>query len=269
MASFIVSIPPLPGDWQGVVTFSFKRVPSKDRRVDQATTSTDGEVSPLASLKIPDRYKPGIKILAALAAPQYAEFLAAVKRAPNTFATTREFEVWLTPEVPSISPTDVSKLIYSITSLYKLPTRYNVTASKLASDVQEGACSGIANFQTAEGSDFAQRLTELLAVGSFDIVAIKAQELQSEYERTFCEARILTDIRPVFGNKAEDSPTATIVVHTLKLAFHEMSGHKEFFVALDEDDIASLKKTLERAEVKAKNLKALLNETKLRAIDLE
>jgi len=204
----------------------------------------------LASLRIPDRYKPGIKILAALTVSQYEEFLAAVKRAPNTLTTIRDFEAWITPEVPSISPTDVSRLVYSITSLYKLPLRYVVTASKLASDVLEGAYSGIPNFQVGEGSDFAQRLTALLAVESFDIVALKAKGLQEESERTFCEARILTDIRPVFGNKVEDAPTAAIVVHTLKLVYHEMSGHKEFFLALDEDDIASLKKTLERAEAK-------------------
>lgn len=223
----------------------------------------------MAALKIPDRYKAGIKILAALPAPQFEGFLAAARRAPKTFTTSGEFEAWAAPEVPTIPAADLSKLIYSITSLYRLPVRYGVTASKLASDVLEGARAGITDFQVVDGTEFVERLTALLSIESFNIVAVKAKELQTESERIFVEARILTDIRPIFGNKIEDDPTASVIVHTLKIVSHENSGHKEYFFALDADDIASLKKTMERATDKVKSLKALLDGTKLRAIDLE
>lgn len=103
---------------------------------------------------------------------------------------------------------------------------------------------------------------------SFNIVAIKAKELQLESERTFCDARILTDIRPVFRDKVGDKPEAMIVVHTLKIVAHEATGHKEFYVALDAEDIQSLKKTLERAEDKARSLKNIIDASGSRSIDL-
>jgi hypothetical protein len=219
-------------------------------------------------MQIPEHFKPGFVVLAGLTNPAFAELLAAVSSAPKTFASTRELDVWITSEVKSIPPGDVTKLIESITSVYRLLSRLSVPASKLATDLLEAAQEGIDNFKVADDVDFTERLTTLLALDSFNIIGLKAKELQRQSERTFCESRILTDLRPVFGNEIGEAPTAMIVVHTLKIVSHETSGHKDFYVALDAEDIASLKKTLERAEEKAQSLKAVLDKTGLRTIDL-
>ncbi len=135
----------------------------------------------------------------------------------------------------------------------------------LATDVTIAARE-IPNFKIPEGVDFTERLAALLALDSLNSIALKAKELQAESERTFCDARIITDVRPVFGENIEDSP-AMIIVHTLKIGFHE-SGHKDIYVALDAGDIANLKKTLQRAEDKANKLKAILDKAGLRNLDL-
>jgi hypothetical protein len=219
-------------------------------------------------LQIPERYKPGFIVLAGLSASSYQEFLTAVKSAPNTFATTRELDVWISSEVKGIPPGDIAKLIESVISIHRLLSRFPAGAQKLAAEVTEAAADGIDNFRVADGVDFAGRLAELLAADSFNILSLKAKELQLQAERLFCEARVLTDVRPVFGEKAGDPPTAMVVIHTLKIVFHEALTHKEFYLALDAEDIASLKKTLERAEDKARSLKALLDTNGLRSINL-
>jgi len=226
------------------------------------------EVSPLANLRIPDRFKAGFVVLASLPTPSYEEFLAATKAAPNTFASTRELQTWIASEVKSIPQADIAKLIETMSSVLRLQSRSPETMPKLVAALDEAAHIGIENFNVADGVDFSARLTALLTVESFNIVAIKAKELQLECERTFCDARILTDIRPVFGEKAGDKPAAMIVVHTLKIITHKAAGHKEFFVALDAEDIQSLKKTLERAEEKARSLKTIIDASGLRSIDL-
>lgn len=223
----------------------------------------------MASLKIPERFKPGITVLAQMPEVSYQEFLRATKSVPKTFTTAQEFEAWIAPEVKALPAGDLRRLIDVVASLRRLLSKFKVSAPKLVADVVEAARASIGNFEGSNGTDFAERLGSLLPIASFDIVGIKARELQGEAERTFCEARVITDIRPVYGETVEEAPTALLVVHTLKLVFHEMSGHKEFYLALDEEDIASLKKSLDRAEEKARTLKALFAKKDLRTVELK
>lgn len=222
----------------------------------------------MASLRIPERYRPGFAVLAGLSDRSFEEFLAAAKRAPKSFASVREFAVWIEPEVKAIPSEDVQKLVSSISSFYRFASKRGKAIPRLATELFEAAQTSNSNIKIVDGVDFPGRLAALLSVESFDIVAFKARELQEESERTFCEARVLTDIRPVFGEKIEDIPSGMIVVHTLKLVFHELSGHREIFLALDDADIASLKKTLDRAEEKTRSLKALFTQKEIRSIDL-
>ena len=92
---------------------------------------------------------------------------------------------------------------------------------------------------------------------NFDIVA-KAWDLKTDDERVFCGARILTDMRPVFGPNVKDGPKAMAVVHLLKLGFDRVGDpkrHNEFHVSLDAEDLGSLRKLIERAEDKASTLR--------------
>jgi hypothetical protein len=153
-----------------------------------------------------------------------------------------------------------------LASLYRLRSRQpNVSVQDLAKDVAIAA-RDIPNFVIGEGVDLSKRLAELLAMESLNTTALKAKELQLESERTFCEARVITDIRPVFGESFDDPPTM-MIVHNLKIGFHE-PGHKDIYVALDAADISALQKTLQRAEEKAKKLHSILESTGLRSIDL-
>jgi hypothetical protein len=207
-------------------------------------------------------------VLAGLSASSYEDFLAAAKRAPNTFGNTKELEVWISSEVKAIPPADIAKLIDSVVSVHRVLSRFPAGIHKLAAEVTEAAVEGIDKFKIPDDVDFAGRLAGLLAADSFNILSVKAKELQLQAERLFCEARVLTDIRPVFGDKPGDAPTAMVIIHTLKIVFHEALTHEEFYVALDAEDIASLKRTLERAEEKARSLKALLDTNGLRSINL-
>ena len=136
---------------------------------------------------------------------------------------------------------------------------------EIAKDVAIAARE-IPNFTFDESIDFIQRLASLLVLDSLNTTALKAKELQLESERTFCEARIITDIRPVFGDNIDEAPTI-MIVHTLKIGFH-VPEHKDMYVALDAADIIGLKKTLGRAEEKANKLKTILDAAGIRSIDL-
>ena len=82
--------------------------------------------------------------------------------------------------------------------------------------------------------------------------------MQRDHENSFCDAKILTDLRPVFGASAEVQPEGIVVTHTLKLEYHDDRGaHRKFYVALNQDDLETLRNVLERADKKANSLQAL------------
>jgi hypothetical protein len=222
---------------------------------------------PLGKLRIPDRFKPGLQLLAKIPSTSYEEILTAGSHAPSTFATNRELAAWIASEVPSLPEADVAKIIGSLTSLYRLRLRDDVSSSKLAADVAIAASEFIANL----GPEFEKRLATLLPLQFLNVTSVKAKELQIQGEKTLCDSKILTDIRPVFGESVGESPDAAIIIHTLKLGFHDSGSpsHRDIYISLDSDDISSLKKALERAEEKERSLRLVLEQAKIQLIDLQ
>ncbi len=119
-------------------------------------------------------------------------------------------------------------------------------------------------------SSVVERLSELLELKALNILETKAEELKSEYEHTFCDCRIFTDLRPVFGGNPQESPSAMLLVHMLRMGYHDSNEnrHKEFHIALDSSDLFALKEAIERAETKAKSLKASLEAAGIKSLDL-
>jgi hypothetical protein len=223
----------------------------------------------LADLKIPERFRSGLLRLAKLPDAGYEELLAALNRAPSSFTTNRELAVWISSEVPGVSGSDIRMIVESLTSLYRVRVRSERTVPRVAADI----AASVREFESSTGPAFEGRLTSLLALPVLNVASVKAKELRAEGERIYCDAKILTDVRPVFGDGDDTSVTASIIVHTLKLGFHvsgpSAESHRELFVSLDSKDIVELKKVLERAEDKEKSLRTLLEATNTRLIDLE
>jgi hypothetical protein len=104
------------------------------------------------------------------------------------------------------------------------------------------------------------RLERLLAVKPL-IFASKIKSLRDSEERTFCGAKILTDLRPVFPDDVRDGPDGFLITHRLKLGFHVNKGrHRDFYVSLDSEDLDSLREAIDRAEKKAQSLQKRLSE---------
>lgn len=112
-------------------------------------------------------------------------------------------------------------------------------------------------------ADFATRLIRLTSIRPLRI-ALKAQDMRTEHEHVYLGARLFTDIRPVFGNSANEPPDGAVIVAMLKLAFiSDDSGEKSFYVALDGDDLKSLKGVLDRGLEKVETLTKSLSKSKV------
>jgi hypothetical protein len=223
-------------------------------------------------LDIPEAYRPGLAALASLPANSFDELFAALQRAPQA-ANRKELGAWITPEVKSVTATDVPKIVNSITSLYRVRLRMEISADKLARDVVDAMQKlDIPELRIDEGNRqvITDRVAKLVALESLNVTETKAQELKAEYEHSFCDSRIFTDLRPVFSGNVADSPNAMLIVYTLRLGYHDSqeSRHREFHVALDSSDLAALKDAIVRAETKAATLKSQLAGASIKPLEI-
>jgi hypothetical protein len=107
------------------------------------------------------------------------------------------------------------------------------------------------------------RFKRLLSIESLSIIS-KAIGLQRDGERIYCEAKIISDIRPVFTKDPKHRPVGAVLGHTLKISYHDgTAGHKDFFVVMDRIDLENLKKVVDRAHAKCEALAELLAEVDL------
>jgi len=104
---------------------------------------------------------------------------------------------------------------------------------------------------------FERRLVSLLGVESL-ILSARAVDIQHEFEKLFMSARIVSDIRTVFGVSVV-RPAGAMIVHNLKIRYLEDGQLKESFFALDNADLENLRRVLDRAEIKTTELKQVIN----------
>ena len=101
----------------------------------------------------------------------------------------------------------------------------------------------------------------MLGVDALDVSA-RATDLMYEHEHTVHgPIRVLTDVRPIFGSDPEGDPKGVVIAHTLKISYHEGRQIKEFFVALDSEQLSELAGVLERATLQAESWKRMLSGT--------
>jgi len=174
------------------------------------------------------------------------------------------------PEIPSsinsLSPEDVEQVIDAITSMSAVRASADVSVEQFISDI----CESLRQ-QKHLTSDQEPRLHERLARAlTIEILNVKAKAiaLSNEHEHLFCTARIFTDVRPVYGEDATAPPAAMTITHILKIDYHVAGGRThEIYLGLGSGDISELREVLDRAEAKARSIRAVMESTKLPFID--
>ncbi len=132
--------------------------------------------------------------------------------------------------------------------------------------------SGKVEAKEVDWSSFKKDLTALLSCDETFGVTAKALDIRNQQAHVYCNARILTDIRPVFKVEAADGPIGAFVTHTLRISTHDegdFSTIKDFFVSLDADDLKELRRLVDRAVAKEEALKSLLHTANVACLELE
>jgi hypothetical protein len=108
---------------------------------------------------------------------------------------------------------------------------------------------------------FRKRLAS--AMSSESVVGLaKAVDLAYEYDHVFHTARILTDVRPIFGDEAADV-LGGVVTHTLRLDHFSRGRIETFSIALTESELLELEAAVNRAKEKTASTMELLAKASL------
>jgi len=168
------------------------------------------------------------------------------------------------PSVPSLSPEDAELVKESLDAMYAVRAYHDVSLEDFVADISE-AFKFNKELATDKEPDFRKRLSRFLDIAPLRVTA-KATLLHGEYEHGFCTARILTDIRPIYDNGAKGPPSGAIIMHNLKISYHEGPNGdlSEIYLAMGSDDIAELQRVLDRATDKATSLRTMLEAGKTR-----
>lgn len=209
--------------------------------------------------EIPEQFHAGIKSLLAMSDRDMKRLLTALKDLPPIVGR-KDFINHVVAAV-AIDNIAVRDILGFVLGLYSL--RSNLDA--LGADFIAELCNAIQATQIKDlqpvGGDwepFKGRLDNLLSLDRSIGVVAKARALWFEQQATLINAQVVTDVRPVFADNAEDKPVASLIVHQLRLTYLEGYERKEFFVALDANDVRKMRATLSRAESKGKSLASLL-----------
>lgn len=118
--------------------------------------------------------------------------------------------------------------------------------------------------QTVRLSEF---LKKVLSFHSTLGVVAKAGNVLVDHERIFVDARILTDIRPIFHPDVSEAPNAAVVVHMLRITQRDiLAKRKTLYFALDGNDLRSLRDLLDRAIKKEETLKKAMEPSQIKLL---
>jgi hypothetical protein len=221
-------------------------------------------------LRIPQENQPGLVKLALISDEIASELRGALAEAAQKGVGATVSAENLRP-VSGLSRADLEKIVDAVLSLNFARVYSDRDVEDFARDVSESMQSAApSEFPSAEGAIdlFRKRLQRFLTIDGITRSA-KSDILRYEHERSVHSLRILTDVRPVFGNNVEEPPEAVVVMHTLKLAYHRGGRLDEAFFGMDESDLQQLKDAVARAELKAKSIRAALAKAQLRVISEE
>jgi len=210
------------------------------------------------ALRIPNEHIPGMVKIYGLPDPM-ANGLIDALGAASIVPQPQEMAAQIAENVPTIPIEDLAVIVRTVYSLYYARGFSDVSPSRFLGELVD-AVFDIPEIRAAKSGDetaVRDRLKRLLNIKSLGMIS-KASRLQREGERLYCEAMILSDIRPIFGDDIASGPGSAVLTHTFKLSYHGDEGHRDFFVVLDGEDLKALGEVVDRAQAKDESLRKAL-----------
>lgn len=219
---------------------------------------------------IPERYLSGYLYLVSMDDKQFQKIIDKLSTVEIKFDPL-EFAEIIVKSFDKDAQDSIRSLIIGIEELLSFSDTRKCPISKVIDDLCEIVKLKIpadADFDGKIEKIYRERLLQLFENRKI-YQSAKSTSLFVSHDKLFISAKITSDIRPVFGLKANKRPEAAFVSNVLNIHFSigEDTNHKDIFIALDNDDIKALKETLIRAEKKNKILNSIISQSGMENVD--
>ena len=132
---------------------------------------------------------------------------------------------------------------------------YSPAEDELLADLVASADLGLDDLSQAQLRDRIKAIARQPQLG----VLAKSLDLLRAHERLFLGAKILTDIRPVFGDDAAEGAKAAVLVHALRIDFLHAGERESIVMALEHRDLLGVEAEIDRALAKSASLRSVLD----------
>ena len=218
---------------------------------------------------IPKDEWPSLALLAELDEERASELSGALSSASDELGGD-ELVQHVVSRTPSIEGDDVKRILRTVRQIASAGEVLEVQPDVFLNDIAEGMGEieeRELRLDETKQRRLLERLTALTRSPAVEIHA-KARSLQQDRENTYCRARVITDLRPIFGSDVRQSPKAVLVGHVLRITYHHGSRGtlRDLFINLRTEDLDQLSELIERARLKAESLHAFAAAADLREI---
>lgn len=216
----------------------------------------------MADIAIPEEEVPAFKSLVELKDNEFASLASAVASAsPCLFLG--DYIKGILKKLDE-QPKWGAMLVVVVNSC-RLMERLNSPAEKAAGIIGQ-ALRDDHKFDPESSSVLEKRLSSILKSSDSLVIVAKALNVMTEHDRIFLNARIISDIRPIFTTSL-DAPKAAVIIHNLVVTNAQNNEQMETFFALDDSDLKQLKRIIERAEEKSNALKSMLRKSNIEILE--
>lgn len=216
-------------------------------------------------LTIPEAHRKPLHLLALMSNESRAILVDTIRSATAILDT--EDLILCICDQTDLGREEASPISRMLMSMYRVADQTREAFHEQVIETARGIFHEDAN--SIDWSSFSKDLADILDCHDSLGVAAKVSELRREFGRLFCSARILSDIRPVFGANPEGVPLAAAIIHTLRVTYHDGDDHRDFHVAMSAADLLQLRHLVDRALKKETALSTEIAKTDMRYLEME
>jgi hypothetical protein len=227
----------------------------------------------MARLSIPQEYHAGFAGLRNLDSSRAQELVSALREVQPVRKRSALY-AHVAANVESIGRSELDEIMDTLVSLFTLRDDLGIDTPEFVSTVSEAmdqsGFDGVSFPDQESRESFEAVLAQILEIDSLGLAA-KALSLVYEQDHIVHGVpRVLTDVRPIFSSDpADPSIRGAMVIHTLKLEYHDGRTVNELFAALNAEQVDDLIKVLKRAKSKAESLEQWLQESPISYVEPE
>lgn len=222
----------------------------------------------MAEFRVPSAFRSALNQLAEQRDDAIDELCGLLESNPEVL-TSRHAALDQSSKLTKMGPDEGYKILEAIIPLMFFRASHPQPITVFLKDVTAALTTGEkedSKLQPSVVPKFQKNLGRILALSAFTLKA-KALSVGSDCQRLFSEAKILSDMRPVFGDNVSEPPLGIVLLHSLKIEFAEDGEEKEFFVHLDSRDLKDLQACLTRALEKDAVLRKHVEQSKLKIFE--